>query len=144
MLDTNLISETRKRKADPRILQFFRSASRSTLYLSVLTLGELRKGVAMKRRTKPEAAAGYSEWINELEAIYADRIVSVDIATARLWGEFSAARTRPLIDTMLAATAIVHDLTLVTRNVGDIHDLPVRVLNPWSEAMDENSALRQQ
>ena len=97
----------------------------------MLTLGELRKGVALKRRTDPDAAARLAGWVEGLELSFADRIVGIDAATARLWGDWSAERPRPVVDTLLAATAATRDLMLVTRNASDVLDLRVKVLDPW-------------
>lgn len=131
LLDTNILSETRRKKADERVMGFLAGAEAVALYISVLTLGELRKGVALKRRTDPEAAKQLAGWVDGLEFSFADRILGIDAATARLWGDWSAERPRPVIDTLLAATAVARDLTLVTRNVNDVADLPVKVLDPW-------------
>ena len=131
LLDTSVLSETRKRQADARIMAFLGGADPSTFYISVLTLGELRKGVALKRRSDPEAADRLTSWADGLEFSFADRILGVDAAVARLWAEWSAQRPGPVVDTLLAATAVVHGLTLVTRNKGDVADLPVTVLDPW-------------
>jgi predicted nucleic acid-binding protein len=131
LLDTNVLSETRRKKADERVVAFLSGAAPSALYISVLTLGELRKGVALKRRTDPDAAKRLTGWVDGLEFSFADRIVGIDAATARLWGDWSAERPRPVIDTLLAATAVARDFTLVTRNIGDVVDLPVKVLDPW-------------
>lgn len=131
LLDTNVLSETRKRQADARVMAFLAAAEPSALYISVLTLGELRKGVALKRRTDPDAAARLAGWVEGLELSFADRIVGIDAATARLWGDWSAERPRPVVDTLLAATAVAHGLTLVTRNTGDVADIAVRVVDPW-------------
>jgi len=133
LLDTNVSSETRKKKADPGVMAFLEAADSSSLYLSVLTLGELRKGVAGKRRTDPAAARSLAAWVEGLEIGYADRILGIETAVARLWGDWSADRPRPVIDTLLAATAVVHGLTLVTRNTRHVKGLPVKVVNPWSE-----------
>ena len=133
LLDTNVSSETRKKKADPGVMAFLEAADSSSLYLSVLTLGELRKGVAGKRRTDPAAAKSLAAWVEGLEIGYADRILGIETAVARLWGDWSADRPRPVIDTLLAATAVVHGLTLVTRNTRHVKGLPVKVVNPWSE-----------
>jgi len=133
LLDTNLVSETRKKKADPGVVAFLRAADSSSLYLSVLTLGELRKGVASKRRTDPIAAKSLAAWVEGLEFGYAERILGIDAAIARLWGDWSADRPRPVIDTLLAATAVVHGLTLITRNTRHVNGLPVKMINPWSE-----------
>jgi hypothetical protein len=132
LLDTNVLSETRKRNPDAKVLAFLTGADPSTLYISVLTLGELRKGVAEKQRSDLAAAAGIAGWVDGLELGYADRILGIDAPTARLWGEWSAQRPRPVIDTLLAATAVTHGMTLVTRNTGDVQDINVPLHNPFS------------
>jgi predicted nucleic acid-binding protein len=134
LLDTNVLSETRRKKADSGVLTFLESVEPSSLYLSVLTIGEFRKGVIAKKREDPDAAARLSNWIDGLELSFADRIVGVDVAIAKLWGEWSGERPRSVVDTLLASTAVVHEFTLVTRNVRDIADLPVKTLNPWEES----------
>jgi toxin FitB len=131
LLDTNTISELQKPSPNPVVLKAFTSISVEPVYLSVLTIGELRRGDVIKRRRHPEMSSRYAFWIDSLEVEYADRILEVNRATATLWGQLTARRTPSVIDTLLAATAILHDLTLVTRNVRDIADLPVRILNPW-------------
>ena len=132
LLDTNILSETRRKKADERVMAFLAGAEPSALYISVLTLGELRKGVALKKRSDPDAAQRLAGWVDGLEFSFADRILGIDAATARQWGDWSAERPRPVIDTLLAATASVRDLTLVTRNTSDVLDLQVKVLDPWA------------
>jgi predicted nucleic acid-binding protein len=132
LLDTNVLSETRKKHADQNVTAFVSNTDPSVFYISVLTLGELRKGVALKQRTDPSAGAALSAWVDGLEFGFADRILGVDAATARLWGELSAQRPRPVIDTLLAATAVAHQLTLVTRNIADVHDIDVKLMNPFA------------
>ena len=132
LLDTNVLSETRRKKADERVIAFLGGVEPLALYISVLTLGELRKGVALKRRTDPEIAKRLAGWVDGLEFSFADRILGIDAVTARLWGDWSAERPRPVVDTLLAASATAHDLTLVTRNTSDVQDLPVKVLDPWN------------
>jgi predicted nucleic acid-binding protein len=134
LLDTNILSETRKRRADQNVLTFITETDPSTLYLSVLALGELRKGVALKQHSDPSAAESIAAWVDGLEYSFADRILGIDARTARLWGELSAQRSRPVIDTLLAATAVVHGLTLVTRNTSDVQDIDVPLLNPFEQA----------
>lgn len=131
LLDTNVLSETRRKQADERVIRFLSSAEPSVLFLSVLTLGELRKGVALKGRSDPFAARALGSWVDGLEYSFADRILGVDAATARLWGELSAQRPRAVVDTLLAATAVVHELTLVTRNTSDVLDTGVSLFDPW-------------
>jgi hypothetical protein len=136
LLDTNILSETRRRDPNPNVIAFLTRTDPTTLYLSVLTLGELRKGVAQRLRTdptNPAVAHNLAAWVDGLEYGYADRIVPIDAPTARLWGELSAQRPRPVIDTLLAATALTHSLTLVTRNTPDIADIPnLQPLNPFT------------
>lgn len=131
LLDTNVVSETRKKKADAGVTAFLEAVDSSALYLSVLTLGELRRGVAAKKRDDPVAAKSLAAWAEGLEIGFADRILGIDAAAARLWGDWSAERPRPVVDTLLAATAAAHGLTLVTRNMRDVQDVPVKVFNPW-------------
>lgn len=133
LLDTNVLSETRKKKADRGVIAFLQDAEPTSLYISVLAIGELRKGVTGKKRSEPELAKRLAAWVEGLEQNFADRILSIDAAAARLWGEWSAERPRPVIDTLMAATAVQHGLTLVTRNVRDVRGFPVKLLNPWKE-----------
>ena len=131
LLDTNVLSETRKWKADEGMMAFLQAADPDSIFVSVLTVGELRKGVAYKKISDPVAAQRLTEWVEGLELSFADRILGIDAAIARLWGEWSGSRPRPVVDTLLAATAVVHGLTLVTRNVRDVEGVPVKVHNPW-------------
>jgi toxin FitB len=131
LLDTNILSETRKKQANERVMSFLSSAEPSALFISVLSLGELRKGVALKIRSDADAAKRLGTWVDGLEFSFGERILDVDAAIVRQWGELSAQRSRPVVDTLLAATALVHKLTLVTRNISDVHDLGVKLLDPW-------------
>ena len=133
LLDTNVLSETRRKQADERVISFLSATESSALYISVLTLGELRKGVALRKRSDPDSAKRLAAWVDGLEFSFADRIIGIDAATSRLWGELSAQRPRPVIDTLLAATAIVHELTFVTRNTGDVRDIKLKLLDPWKK-----------
>ena len=135
LLDTNLISETRKLRADAGVMAFLAAAESAGLFLSVLTLGELRKGVEAKRRSDTAAAARLSAWVDEIETTFADRVLPVDAAAARLWGELSARRTLPVIDALIAATAITRGLTLVTRNTRDVAATGVPLFDPWQGAL---------
>jgi predicted nucleic acid-binding protein len=131
LLDTDILSETRKKESHPAVRAFVSGVVQSALYMSVLTLGELRRSVVKKARTNAAIAASYSAWIDDLEAAFADQVLDIDRTISTLCGELSADRSRPVVDTLLAATAIVHDLTLVTRNTADFSGLPVKLLNPW-------------
>jgi toxin FitB len=133
LLDTNILSETRKKQANEQVISFLSAAEPSALFISVLSLGELRKGVALKMQSDADAAKRLGFWVDGLEFSFGDRILAVDAAIARQWGELSAQRSRPVVDTLLAATALVHKLTLVTRNISDVRDLGVKLLDPWSK-----------
>jgi predicted nucleic acid-binding protein len=131
LLDTKFISETRKTRADSGVMAFLSAADAAGLFLSVLTLGELRKGVEARRRTDSVAADRLGAWVDGIETIFADRVLPVDAAAARRWGELSAHRSLPVIDTLIAATAIGHGLTLVTRNTRDVESTGVPLVDPW-------------
>jgi toxin FitB len=131
LLDTNILSETRKKQANERVMSFLSAVEPSALFISALSLGELRKGVALKIRSDADVAKRLGTWVDGLEFSFGERILAVDAAIARQWGELSAQRSRPVVDTLLAATALVHKLTLVTRNISDVHDLGVKLLDPW-------------
>jgi predicted nucleic acid-binding protein len=131
VLDTNLISETRKRRADAGVMAFLAAADGAGLFLSALTLGELRKGVEAKRCNDAATAPRLEAWIGDIETTFADRVLPVDVAAARLWGELSARRSLPVIDTLIAATAITRGLTLVTRNTRHVAATGVLLLDPW-------------
>jgi toxin FitB len=131
LLDTNVISETRKTRADNGVIAFLSAADAAGLFLSALTLGELRKGVEAKRQTDPAAADRLGEWVDGIETTFIDRVLPVDAATARRWGELSAGRSLPVVDTLIAATAINHGLALVTRKTGDVESTGVPLVDPW-------------
>jgi predicted nucleic acid-binding protein len=133
LLDTNVVSETRKKRADAGVIAFLQATDASSLYISVLTLGELRKGVAKKKREDEFEAKRLADWVDGLEYSFADRILGIDAATARLWGDWSSERPRPVVDTLLAATAVQRGMTLVTRNIRDVRGIPVKQLNPWRD-----------
>lgn len=133
LVDTNVLSELRRRDPDANVVRWMADRPATTLHLSVLTVGELRKGVegmaegARKRRLL--------DWLEiELPMFFAGRILPVDAAVADRWGRLLAQAGRPLpaIDSLLAATALAHGLTLITRNLGDFQHPDLRVLDPWT------------
>jgi predicted nucleic acid-binding protein len=128
---THVISETRKVRANIGVIAFLSAAEAAGLFLSVLTLGELRKGVAAKRRTDPSVADLLGAWVDGIETTFADRVLPIDAATARRWGELSADRSRPVIETFFAATAISRGLILVSRNTRDVESTGVPLVDPW-------------
>ncbi len=135
LLDTNCISELVRVTPDPRVVAWMEATDEELLYLSVLTLGEIRKGLTGlaqgRRRT------GLEIWLAELQARFSDRILPIDAPVAERWGVLAAfAKGRgvspPVMDGLLAATALHHDLTVVSRNAGDFRFAQVWVLNPWT------------
>jgi toxin FitB len=135
LLDTNIVSELRTKNPEPRLVEWMEAADEGLLYLSVLTLGEIRKGAALlpqdRRRTQLET------WLEiDLQARFAGRILPINSAIADRWGWIAAEAKRkgmtlPIIDGLLAATALHHNLTIVSRNVKDFVNTQVPVLNPW-------------
>ena len=132
LLDTNVVAEVRKRRPQPAVSAWFDSAEGSQLYLSVLVLGEVNQGVARLRRRDPRQAAAYAAWLERLRSAFADRLLPITETIALEWGRLNAARPLPVVDGLLAATARVHTLTLVTRNVTDFAGVDVAVLNPFA------------
>jgi hypothetical protein len=134
LLDTNVLSETWKPRANQGVISFLESAEPTSVFISVLTVGELRKGIISRRLRDPDpnAATRLAAWVDGIELSFADRILGIDAATAKLWGEWTGERPRPVVDTLLAATAVLNDLTLVTRNLRDVRGIPVKLLDPWT------------
>jgi toxin FitB len=141
LLDTNVPSEFRNPRPDPGVVQWLDSVAENSVFISVVTLGEIRKGCELldfgKRRMELE------QWLEvEIREWFAGRILPVTEAVAERWGRLEAKRKRmglPLnvADGQIAATALVHDLTLVTRDVDDFRELGVTLLNPWRERTPE-------
>ena len=132
LVDTNVLSELRRKQPDTHVAQWFSTRPAGTLYLSVLTLGEIRKGVeAMSDQNRRLSLLDWLE--TDLPAFFEGRILPVDHSVAELWGRMQAKAGRPLpaIDSLLAATAQRHGLMLVTRNVRDMEGLGVSLINPW-------------
>ncbi len=134
LVDTNIISEIRKgARCHPGVAAWWAGVEERDLFLSVLTLGEIRRGIEGVRQRDPAKAGALERWLDEVSNAFEARIIGVDLAVADVWGRMSAARSVPVIDALLAATAKVHDLVLVTRNTADVSSLGVRTLNPFDE-----------
>ena len=132
LLDTNVISEVRKgERCNPRVAAWFAAVRDTDLFISVLVTGEIRRGVERLRRRDARQAEALERWLEELADSYADRVLPVDARVADAWGRLGAVRPVPVIDALLAATAQVHDMTLVTRDASAVNDLGVNVLNPF-------------
>jgi hypothetical protein len=133
LLDSNIVSELRKReRANPGLVEWFAGVDDAELFLSVLTVGELRRGIESIRRRDRARAIALSRWFHALVTGYEDRILLVDRQVAEEWGRMNAVTTFPVIDGLLAATAHVHGLTFVTRNTKDVIRTGVPYLNPFA------------
>jgi predicted nucleic acid-binding protein len=133
LLDTNVVSELRRGlAANEGVAEWFDDQSARELYLSVVTIGEVRLGIEQIRSRDGRQATALDKWLTGLVQFYEDRVLYIDGDVAEEWGRLRARRSTPVIDGLLAATARVHDLTLVTRNVRDFRGLDVPVVNPWS------------
>lgn len=132
LIDTNIISEVRKgSRCDPHVALWYDSVADTDLYLSVLVLGEIRKGIESVRPRDPGKAEALDAWLAKVHLIFGARVLPVDRAVAEEWGRISAIRSVPAVDALLAATAKAHGMVLVTRNDADVHGLGAAVLNPF-------------
>jgi toxin FitB len=132
LIDTNIISELRKgERANPSVVSWFAGLSDDEVFLSVLTLGEIRRGIESLRRRDRKSAGVLESWLGRVSEAHRDRILSVDRAIAEEWGRMNVPDPVPVIDGLLAATAKVTGLTLATRNVADIAATGVRVIDPF-------------
>jgi len=131
LLDTNVISETIRAKPNPVVLEWLASIDSRKFYLSVLSLGEIRKGIEKLEDTKRKQKI--IQWLEiDLKKIFADRIIMVDSIVADKWGYICAKENIPAIDSLLGASALVHNLKLVTRNVKDFQSISgLEIVNPW-------------
>jgi toxin FitB len=132
LLDTTIISEVRKgAKCDAAVAAWYDSIDDTDIYLSVLVLGEIRKGVERARSSDPSQARALEKWLAAVVGSFAERILPVDQAVADEWGRMGAQRPVSTVDALLAATAKVHGMTLATRNVSDVADLGADFINPF-------------
>jgi len=132
LVHTNIVSEIRKGpRADRNVSAWYEAVPDASLYVSVLVLGELRRGVERKRAQDPAQAVALEKWVVSVQREFGDRILPVDSSVADEWGRMSAARPVSIIDGLMAATAKVRGFTLVTRNSAHVTGLGVAVLNPF-------------
>jgi hypothetical protein len=131
LVDTNILSELRKGdRADPGVRAWFGEARDEDLFTSVLVLGEIRRGIESIRRRDEPSALALEQWLARLTSEFSGRTLAVDAAVADRWGVLNVPDPVPTVDGLLAATALVHDLTLVTRNTRDVARTGVRALDP--------------
>ena len=134
LIDTDVLSELRKGpRGNENVRVWISSVADEEMYLSVLVIGEIRRGIDVIRRRDARKAAALEHWLRRLIVDHGERLLPIDVAIADEWGRLSAARSSLVIDTLLAATARVHGLTLATRNVRDIAWTGVSFVNPFEE-----------
>jgi hypothetical protein len=135
LVDTNVLSELRKgRRCDPNVFRWFSAIPDEDVFLSVLVIGEIRRGIERIRRRDVGSAKALEAWLRRLLVGHRDRILSIDEAIAEEWGRLSAPDPIPVVDGLMAATARVKGLTLATRNVRDVALIGVPVVNPFEPA----------
>ncbi len=131
-MDTNVLSETRRPRGDEGVKRWVSSTPSDDLYLSVLVVGEVRRGIERLKRRDPDQAGVYEAWLATVLRDYADRIVPVDVEAADEWGRMSVPDPVPIVDGLMAATAKVRGMTFVTRNTADVERTGVALLDPFS------------
>jgi toxin FitB len=130
ILDTNVISELRRGRPHGSVLEWFRKADDADLHISAATIGEIQAGIELTRNQDPTKAAELQLWLDQIETTY--NVLPMDGRAFRLWARLMHGRSNDLIeDAMIAATAKLHNLTVVTRNVRDFNNFGIRTLNPF-------------
>ncbi len=129
LVDTCVLSEARRRTKEA--VAWLGAVDPDLVFVSVMSVGEIMKGVALRSRADPIGSLPLSRWLEDLRMLYADRILPIDDTVAMTWGRLMARRTLPVVDGLIAATARVHGKVLVTRNVADFDDTGVEIVNPW-------------
>lgn len=137
LLDTNVISELRKGgRANPGVTAFYATLAAEDIYLSVQTVGEIRRGVEdIRKRGDREQANRLEAWLDMVVADYSDRILGFDLDCAQVWGKLMSPSPQHPIDKQIAAIALIYDLTVVTRNTEDFESTGVRYINPFSSPL---------
>ena len=132
LLDTNVLSELRKgHRSSASVRAWFDAVDDNALFTSVLVLGEIRRGIELIRRRDPTAAGALEQWQRRLVETFGDRVLPIDAEVADRWGTLNVPDPVPVVDGLLAATAIVRGFTLVTRNVKDVRSTGVSLLDPY-------------
>lgn len=132
LIDTVVLSELRKRERNPGVVAWVEAQRTNDLFLSVITVGEIERGIERQRPKDTVFAMPLASWLDRLVILYADHIVGIDLSTARRWGRLSAEIGHAGADLMIAATALEHGLTVVTRNTRHFKPIGVKVLDPFS------------
>ena len=130
LIDTDVLSALRRRERNPELVRWVAAQRTTDLYLSVVTVGEIERGIAQQQRRDPSFAQDMALWLDRVLAWYGDRVLPVDSATARRWGRLSATLGHDSADLLIAATALEHGLSVVTRNVRDFEPTGVSIVRP--------------
>jgi predicted nucleic acid-binding protein len=128
-----VLSELRRRTRDPGVVGWISRQRQEDLWLSVVSIGEIERGIARQRTTDPAFAADLAAWLDRLLLLHSERLLAVDLRVARRWGQLSAALGHDSADLLIAATALEHGLTVVTRHLRHFVPTGVATLNPWHE-----------
>jgi predicted nucleic acid-binding protein len=134
LIDTVVLSELRRRQRDAGVVAWMARQHQEDCYLSVVSLGEIERGIACKRASDPRFAEDLAAWLDRLLRLHGQRLLPVDLAIARRWGRLSAALGHDSADLVIAATALEHGLTVVTRNLRHFTPSGVATLNPWQSS----------
>jgi predicted nucleic acid-binding protein len=139
LIDTVTLSELRRRQRDPMVVAWFERQRTADLFLSVISIGEIERCIARQRVTDPAFADALAAWLDRVLDLYGERVLPFDLRAARRWGALSAALGNDSADLMIAATALEHGLTVVTRNVSDFEPAGVVVLDPFKSRISRKS-----
>jgi len=131
LIDTMVLSELRRRQRDPGVVAWIGAQRQEDCFLSVVSIGEIERGIARQRSADPAFAQQLAAWLDQLLRLHEQRLLPVDLATARRWGQLSAELGHDGADLLIAATALEHGLTVVTRNLRHFQPTGVATLNPW-------------
>ncbi|MFM7313579.1 MAG: type II toxin-antitoxin system VapC family toxin [Cyanobium sp.] len=132
LIDTMVLSELRRRQRDPGVAAWIASQRQEDCFLSVVSIGEIERGIARRRSADPAFARQLADWLDQLLRLHGDRLLPVDLGTARRWGQLSAQLGHDGADLLIAATALKHGLTVVTRNLRHFVPTGVATFNPWT------------
>lgn len=139
LIDTVALSELRRRQRDPMVVAWFERQRTTDLFLSVVSIGEIERGIERQRAIDPRFSEALAAWLDRVLGLYGERVVAFDLRMARRWGILSAALGNNGADLMIAATALEHGFTVVTRNVSDFEPTGVAVLNPFGRRSGRRS-----
>lgn len=131
LVDTDVLSELRNKARNPGVERWMKAQRPSELYLSVVTIGEVERGILQQQGKNPKFVKALADWLDKVLMLYGDHVLSIDLATARRWGKLSAEIGNDSADLLIAATALEHGLTVVTRNVRHFKPTGASVFNPY-------------